>query len=83
MNKPAPARACENCKHSNVQRKAPPDIGTVLVCKQGPPTTVVSMAVDPRTGQAGMVTSTTFPVVKSADWCSQFAADLRPVDKPG
>jgi hypothetical protein len=38
------------------------------------------MAVDPRTGQGGMARATTFPVVKADDWCSQFAADLRPVN---
>jgi len=76
----ATARACENCRYAKVERKAPPDIGTVLICRHGPPTTVVSMAQDPRTGQMGMATMTTFPVVKATDWCGQFAADLRPVN---
>lgn len=75
-----PNRECENCKHSKVERKAPPDIGTVLICRQGPPTTVISMAQDPRTGMTGMATMTTFPVVKPTDWCGQFAADLRPAN---
>lgn len=74
------SHACENCKHSQVQREPPPSIGTVMICRWGPPVTVVSMAVDPRTGQGGMARATTFPVVKADDWCSQFAADLRPVN---